>query len=231
MEDRLGIDDAVSAALLVTDMQNAFLEPEGSFARMTRGTELSIDMCRAAIPVCVDLIEAARATRLPVIHTKYVYQPGYADRDVLFAKYPMMEEYGSLLAGSWDAETVDDLRPAADDFVIEKSRYSAFVGTRLEPLLTGLGVRNLFICGVTTNVCVETTARDAAMRQFKVFVVSDATGEFTAERHANALDILEYGFAWVGESHEVITAWSHAAESENVTAERRTGARDLADEV
>jgi len=113
----------------------------------------------------------------------------------------------NTLAGKevkWDAEIIEDLAPGPDDFVIDKSRYSAFYGTRLEPVLNGLGVRSLVLCGVTTNICVETTARDASQRDYRVFVVSDATGELTRERHENALAILDYGFGWVVSVRDVV---------------------------
>lgn len=199
-----------TTALLVTDMQNAFCHRDGSFQRMLKGTVLSIDMCVAAVPPCAALIAAARDLGIPVIYTKYVYQPGYADRDILLEKVPAIEANGALLDGTWDCEVIDDLVPGPNDYVIEKSRYSAFIGTRLEPLLDGLGVDTLVICGVTTNVCVETTARDAAQRRYGVVVVSDATGELSTARHASALDILQYGFADVLDTREVLARWRGA---------------------
>lgn len=198
---------ASNTALLVVDMQNAFCHPKGSFARMLEGGDASIEMCQEAVPVCAKLIEGARTADIPVIYTRYVYQSGYADRDILLEKYPDIERLSALEDNSWDAAIIDDLEPRVDDFVIDKSRYSAFYGTRLEPLLDGLGVRHLVVCGVTTNVCVESTVRDGAQRRLKFFVVSDATGELTHERHKNALDILDYGFAVVVEANEVLHAW------------------------
>jgi ureidoacrylate peracid hydrolase len=181
-------------ALLVIDMQNAFCHPDGSFAKMTEGRGLSIDMCRQAIAGCQRLVEAARAAGIPVIFTRYVYHPNYVDGGVLLAKYPQMRKVGSLAAGSWDAEIIDELAPASGDFVIDKSRYSAFYGTRLQPVLDGLRAHTLVVCGVTTNICVEATVRDAAQRDYRVYVVADATGELTRERHDNALAIIDYGF-------------------------------------
>jgi ureidoacrylate peracid hydrolase len=194
-------------ALLVVDMQNAFCHPNGSFSHMLAGGEASIEMCQEAVPVCARLIECARVKQIPVIFTRYVYQAGYADRDILLQKYPDIERLRALEENSWDAQIVDELEPRVGDHVIDKSRYSAFYGTRLEPLLDGLGVRNLVVCGVTTNVCVESTVRDASQRHFDLLVVSDATGELTRERHTNALEILEYGFAKVVAANELLDEW------------------------
>lgn len=195
--------DPARTALLVVDMQNAFCHPKGSFAKMTEGRGLSIAMCQEAVAGCVRLVEAARQAGAPVVLTRYVYHPGYADGGVLLDKYPEMREAGSLAAGSWDAELIDELTPTETDFVIDKSRYSAFYGTRLEPVLHGLGVDTIVCCGVTTNICVESTVRDAAQRDYRVYVVADATGELTRERHDNALAILAYGFADVCTTDDV----------------------------
>ena len=118
-----------------------------------------------------------------------------------------MRESNALIAGSWDAEIVAELAPQPGDVVIDKSRPSAFYGTQLEPVLTSLGVRNLVMAGVTTNICVETTARDAGQRDYHVHVVSDATAEFEKERHDHALGTLGFMFGWVNTVDEVLAGW------------------------
>ena len=196
-----------AVALLLVDMQNGFCKPDGSFAKMTAGRGLSIELCEKAVAGCQRLLEAARMSDIPIVFTRYVYHHDYVDGGVLLEKYPEMKEIGSLAEGSWDAEIVDELTPRANEFVIDKSRYSSFYGTRLEPILNGLDVTSLVVGGVTTNVCVETTVRDASQRDYHVFVVSDATGELNQARHDNALEIMAYGFGWVVGSDEVLAAW------------------------
>lgn len=194
-------------ALLVVDMQNGFCHPEGSFAKLG----LDVSLCTAAIAGCQRLVDAARAARVPVIYTRYVYRADYRDGGVLVHELmPALASTGSLAAGTWDAELVDELPATTDDFVIDKNRYSAFYGTGLEPVLTSLGVDNLVICGVTTNMCVETTARDASQRDYRVFVVSDATGELEKARHDAALVTLGFGFGAVVDTGAVVDAWSAA---------------------
>lgn len=196
------------AALLVIDMQNGFCHPKGSFATLG----LDISMCTAAIPGCVRLATAARRAGVPVIFTRYVYRSDYRDGGVLVQEIlPALGESRSLAAGSWDAELVDDLPPAAEDFVVDKNRYSAFYGTGLEPILTSLGVRNLVMCGVTTNMCVETTARDASQRDYRVFVASDATGELDRARHDMSLATVAFGFGAVLNANEVVDAFGDSA--------------------
>jgi ureidoacrylate peracid hydrolase len=192
-------------ALMVIDMQNGFCHPEGSFA--TLGFDVS--MLSGAIPGCHRLLTAAHACGIPVIYTRYVYQPGYVDGGLLTDELlPAIKQSGHLACGSWDAEIVDELTPQDGDVVIDKSRYSAFYGTRLEPTLTARGISSLVVAGVTTNMCVETTVRDASQRDYRTFVVSDATGELDPDRHRHALNTMGFGFGWVVTLDNVTAAWS-----------------------
>jgi ureidoacrylate peracid hydrolase len=201
----LTLNGSDQTALLVVDMQNGFCHPQGSFATLG----LDVSMCNTAIAGCRRLVDAAHAAGVPVIYTRYVYRADYRDGGVLVQEImPALGSSGSLAAGSWDAELVDELPAGTDDFVIDKNRYSAFYGTGLEPVLTSLKVRNLVICGVTTNMCVETTARDASQRDYRTFVVSDATGELDKARHDMALATLGFGFCAVVDSDTVLSAWS-----------------------
>lgn len=204
-------------ALVVIDMQNGFCHAEGSFAQMG----FDVSPLQTAVPGCRELIDGAHAARVPVIFTRYVYQPGYLDAGLLPNElFPAIKEHSSLAAGSWDAEILEKLSPSGHDVIIDKSRYSGFYGTRLEPVLTSLGVRSLVICGVTTNMCVETTARDASQRDYRTYVVEDATGEFDAHRHQHALEAIGFGFGWVVPRAEVLAAWEspHTAAKGQVTA-------------
>ena len=134
-------------ALLVIDMQNGFLDEQGSMARigMPHGALVP------ALAGCERLVEAARKAGVPVIYTRYVYQPGYADGGLLPTELvPQMVEAQALINGTWDAEIVPSLTPAEGEVVIDKSRPSSFYGTQLEPVLASQAIRSLVLCGVTT---------------------------------------------------------------------------------
>lgn len=194
-----------NTALLVVDMQNSFTEPKGSMAAMG----LPHEELRPAIAGCRTLIDAAHAAGVPVIYTRYVFQPGYADGGLVPNHIvPGIKDVNALAAGSWDGEICAELAPAEGDIVIDKSRPSAFYGTRLEPILTGLGVRSLVICGVTTNICVETTARDAGQRDYATHVISDATAEFDKARHDYALNGIGFIFGWINTVDDAVRAWA-----------------------
>lgn len=196
---------SVNTALLVIDMQNGFCHPDGSFGQLG----LDVEMTHGAIAGCVRLVDAAHEAGVPVIFTRYVYRPDYSDGGVLVQDLlPGLSDVKSLAAGSWDAEIVDELEPRSDDYVLDKNRYSAFYATGLSPILTSLGIKSLVICGVTTNICVETTARDASQRDYRVFVVADATGEIDETRHRVALETLGFAFGWVVSTDDVVQAWA-----------------------
>lgn len=192
-------------ALVVIDMQNGFCDPKGSVAQIG----LDISMCQAAVPGCVALVDAAHAAGIPVIFTRFVYRKDYADGGVVVKHLiPALAEVNSLAEGSWDADLIPELTPGPDDIVIDKNRYSAFYGTRLETYLTSMGIRQLVLCGVTTNMCVETTARDASARDYHVFIASDATGELEQHRHDVALQTLGFGFGALTSVKDIQAEWS-----------------------
>ncbi len=198
-------------ALIVVDMQNGFCRDEGSTAKLGAILDFDIAQCKAAIAPCVKLIEAARAAGVPVIFTRLQWRPDYRDGGVLTDELlPGLVEGRCCAAGSWDAELIDEMAPQESDFIVDKNRYSAFYGTPLSSILSSLDIRSLVVCGVTTNICVETTVRDASQRDFRTFVVRDACGEIAPERHEWALTTIDTRFGWVINSAEVLSGWGQA---------------------
>lgn len=192
------------SALIVVDMQRGFCDPSGSSAR----AGFDISMCRAAIDPCVRLVDGAHRAGVPVIYTRLVWRADYRDGGVLTDEVlPVFVEARCCAAGTPDIELIPELSPRPEDFVIDKNRYSAFYGTPLASILSAQDVRNLVICGVTTNICVETTARDASQRDYRTVVVSDATGEIAPERHQWALETFGTRFGWVVGHEEVLKGW------------------------
>ena len=170
----------MSAAIIVVDMQNGFVHPEGSVARL--GMEL-VDR-EAVIQENAAMVEEARRFGVPIVYTRHVHRPAYLDAPPLVRE--RFTEVQGLLAGTWDAEVHDALAPQPGDAIVDKNRYDAFLYTDMEVVLRALGATSLLVTGVATNVCVESTARAADMRDFKVSVAIDCTST-TAEFHENAL--------------------------------------------
>jgi ureidoacrylate peracid hydrolase len=197
-------------ALMVVDMQRAFLDPRSTMA----AAGFDVTPLQAALPGVLRLIDLARQAAIPVIHTRFVFHKGLADfsiRDGQNARTKALRlPLHYLEEGTPGVELTPEIVPGPGEFVIDKARASAFYGTRLEPLLGGMGVRNLVICGVTTNICVETTARDAGQRDYGTWVVRDAVAEFSAERNAHALNAIAWSFGEVIAVDDVARAWAPA---------------------
>lgn len=175
--------DPARTALVVVDMQNAFVERGGLFDL----AGLDISGARAVVDAVRRLLADARPAGIKVVYLQMGYRPDLADSGgpaspnwdkelalVLMRERP--ELAGRLLVhGTWDHAIVDDLKPEAGDLVVPKSRYSGFVGTALDSLLRTAGVTHLIFTGVATNVCVESTLRDAFFHEYRPVLVADAT--------------------------------------------------------
>lgn len=192
------------SALLVVDMQNGMCRPDGSHARLG----LDIAMLRGAVKPCRTLVEAARGGGVPVLYSRLVYEPDYSDGGFIVREMmPNIAQARVCQRGSWDAEIVDELAPRPDETVIDKTRMSSFVRTDLEKKLRDRGVVNLVVCGVTTNMCVESTVRDAAQLDFRTFVVADAVGEVDRRRHNAALNAMGFLFAKLVTTRDIVAAF------------------------
>jgi len=177
----------MNRALLVVDMQNGFCHPEGSFTRIGMGLEGADDAVRDAAIA----IEQARRAAIPVVFTRHLYRPGRADEgQALKQNSPALAGVDGLQAGTWDADVVAELGCGPQDLTVDKVRFDAFQWTSLEPLLRGLGVGALMICGVVTNICVETTARSAFMRDFPVTLLADCCAAKTRRLHDLSIEVL-----------------------------------------
>jgi len=179
--------DSERYALLVVDMQNGFCHPEGSFPRIGRGLEGAMEaVANAAVAV-----GQARAAAVPVVFTRHVYRPGRPDEGAaLIRNSPELAGVSGLADGTWDADVCAELGCGPDDLVVDKVRFDAFQWTSLEPLLRGLDVTALMICGVVTNICVETTARSAFMRDFPVTLLADCCAAKTRRLHELSVEVL-----------------------------------------
>lgn len=194
-------------ALVIVDMQVDFASPRGVIGQM--GVDLST--AAPALNAAERLAEAARAANVPVIFVGLFTSPE--------TDSPMWRERMARLGGDPDVEsdlcrlgqTGSDFygpRPVAGELVVEKTRYSAFVGTDLERQLRTMGVDTLVLCGLTTECCVDCTARDAFHRDFHVFVPADACAAYEADVHEAALKAMGLNFAILTDADAVVSSWS-----------------------
>lgn len=173
-----------TTAVLVVDMQNDNVHADGAFASTGAAAHAASQNVVANVG---EVLAAARAAEIPVFHNVIVVRP---ERPVGGTNAPIFRMLGpeSLKAGSWGAAIVDGLEPRADELVLERIRMSAFHGTSLDVMLRNLGITDVIVVGVWTNMAVEHTARDAADHGYRVTVVSDATSSINAEWQHAALN-------------------------------------------
>jgi isochorismate hydrolase len=169
-------------ALLVIDMQEFF-----------RGiAEPVIDNVKKVITEC-------RNRDMRIIYTRHGHRDITLDGGMLAVWWSRYARYGSP---EW--ELLSELSPRENDVIIDKNRYSAFYNTDLDIILKGAGIEQIIITGVMTNCCCETTARDAFMRDYRVFFISDATSTANKDLHASSLKNLAYGFAHVVGTEKIL---------------------------
>jgi nicotinamidase-related amidase len=202
-------------ALVIIDMQRDFLEP-GGFGAML-GNDVSL--LRAAIAPTAALLAAARAAGMLVIHTREGHRPDLSDLPpAKKARGNTPTKIGDpgpmgriLIRGEPGHDIVPELYPAAGEPVVDKPGKGAFWATDLELTLRNRGINQLLVCGVTTEVCVNTTVREANDRGFECLVVEDCCASYFPEFHraALAMVVAQGGiFGWVAGSGRVIAALS-----------------------
>jgi ureidoacrylate peracid hydrolase len=184
-----------NSALLVIDMQDFFLDPQSP--SFTCGG-------LAILPVLQKLIAAFRQAGRPVIYTKHVHHPDNLDSGIMGWWWK-----GMCIEGSPESEIHHDLAPLPSEKVILKHRYSAFYNTDLETILRCLRIEDLVITGIMTNMCCESTARDAYFRDYRVFFLADATGSINEEMQLASLLNLAFGFAHITTADGIIQDLQH----------------------
>ena len=193
-----------SPALLVIDMQNGSCRLNGSVAR----AGLDVRSSKAVIPAVGEVLVAARRAGITILYTRNVFLPGLTDAGLISAAehFPRLKGENAFVRGSTDADIVDELRPLPNEPVVDKRRYSAFFETDLHERLQALGVDKLIFTGVSTNVCVESTLRDAFFRDYRNILVEDAVAERDPRRHEATLLAVAYTFGRVASRAEVVAA-------------------------
>ena len=200
-------------ALVIIDMQRDFLEP-GGFGE-TLGNDVSL--LKAAVAPLQAVLKAARAAGLLVIHTREGHRPDMSDAP------PAKVERGSpalrigapgpmgriLIRGEPGHDIIPELYPAPGEPVIDKPGKGAFFATDLHAILGNASIAKLIVTGVTTEVCVNTTVREANDRGYDCFVPADCVGSYFPEFQDMGLKMIKAQggiFGWVGRSEDVIGA-------------------------
>ena len=208
--------DTARTALIVVDMQNAFAKKGGMLDVL--GT---LDAARAEPVIAADkkVLEAFRRRGLKIIFVRMTYGPNLADAGgpespnywkelalVSMRKHPEMA--GKFLTiGSWDWEIIDELQPRPGDITVDKNRYSGFWNTELHAILRTHNIKHLLFIGIATNVCVESTLRDAYFQEYFPVLVSDGCGNIGPDftQQATLWNVTSV-FGWVTTSADLLKA-------------------------
>ena len=174
-----------TAALILGDLQNDFLHPEGAYGRSGVGSPALAALPDKLAPVA----QAARARGMLVAATLFTLVPGRAGGAIIAPHLKALRPFlttGDFAPGSWGQQLVDTLAPA--DVMVEKVAYSAFRASRLEWVLRKCGVEELFFTGIVTNGGVASTVRDAHVREFGCTVIEDGCAALSDELHRAAIE-------------------------------------------
>jgi ureidoacrylate peracid hydrolase len=205
--------DLRSAALVVVDMQNAFAAKGGVFDL----AGIDISHVPQTINVIRRILEGARKAGIRVVYLQMGYKEDlsnsggpdspnwYKELALLLMRSRPELRLKPLAEGTWDFAIVDDLKPQPGEVVVAKSRYSGFAGTRLDSLMRAQQIRYLFFTGIATNVCVESTLRDAYFLDYWPILITDATMQAGPEFLKQAtIHNVENHFGWTLTSNEFL---------------------------
>jgi nicotinamidase-related amidase len=202
--------DIARSALIIVDMQNDFLHPDGSFAHAARERpEAHIDMpfLVSTIPYARELAAAFRAAGRPVVYVAHVLKPDYSDAAFPYWRLGIEPATGNrthCVEGTWGAEIIDELTPHAGEHLIVKKGFGGFANTALDTTLRNIGVTTCVVAGVTTCVCVSSTVRGGVEHNYRMILVSDAVAEVSRDTHEGELRTMNRIFADVKTTDEVI---------------------------
>jgi nicotinamidase-related amidase len=213
--------DPARTALVLIDMQRDFVEP-GGFGE-TLGNDVSV--LQAVIPPLQAVLADARARGLMVIHTREGHLPDLSDcppaklqRGAPSLRIGDPGPRGRILVrGEVGHDIIDDLAPVLGELVVDKPGKGSFYATGLHEHLVQHGVTSLIVTGVTTEVCVHTTVREANDRGYECLVLSDCVGSYFAEFQRVALEMISAQggiFGWVAPSGAYLAAFPTASHTE-----------------
>jgi ureidoacrylate peracid hydrolase len=189
-------------AIIGVDVQNGFCEPAGVAGKAGKDTSAAMAM----IPTLQHFLDAARAHGTNIIFIQTIHEPA-TDSDAWVGRRANPDAK-NCLKGTWGAEFTGVGPKGESEPVVIKHRYSAFINTRLESVLRTLKAENIIVLGVSTNVCVESTARHGFMLDYHTTFVSDCSAAYDKAAHDMTLKTHAKHFGHVATAKQIIDAWT-----------------------
>jgi len=190
--------------VIVVDMQNDFCHEDGAYHRNDPQT-FQVGGIKKMIPRLQFFLSEMRKKEVPIVFCKYLIDDEARDAGIYVKARPFILKEG-LRRNSWGGEIVDGLKSKKNDFIIEKSRFTAFYNTNMEIVLKSLKAETLFFTGVATNVCVESSIRDAFFRDYQCVLVEDCCKAWNEEFHLATIRNVIHGFGMVMTADEALDA-------------------------
>ncbi|AWB46991.1 cysteine hydrolase [Paenibacillus sp. CAA11] len=188
------------AAVIVVDVQNDYCHPEGALG--SKGSDVS--GVAEMMPNLHKLVFTAREQEVPIIFIQTFHEA--ATDSEAWATRSSGHSAMVCRRGSWGADFYE-VAPQTGEIIVNKHRYSAFINTRLDSVLRTLKIETLIMTGVSTNVCVESTARDGFMLDYNIVFLKDACAAYSKEAHEMTLVNIDGYFGKVTDTHEVMGQW------------------------
>ncbi|MBI2861458.1 MAG: cysteine hydrolase [Chloroflexi bacterium] len=207
--------DPKHTALVVIDLQNDYCHPEGFWAK--RG--FPMDLIQKMLPRLYRFIDETRAAGVTVFFVRTHHIRGWTIPESWPAR---SHEPGGVPVApdTWGAEFLSGVQPREGDYIITKHRYSSFIGTDLELVLRAIGIKTVLITGVAANVCCESTAREAYMRDFYVAFVEDGTATHSEAEHHATLNNIRKWFGITAKCDDIVGAWQRLGALKTVPTAR-----------
>lgn len=194
------ISRTTKSALIVVDVQNDFCHEEGT---VIKNRKADPSMIHRSVICLLPFIEKCRNFHVHIILVRTLHST-WTDSPVWLRRINGAAENVCICkAGSWGSEFYK-IRPEDHDYIVTKHRYSSFFGTDLDLILRSHGIETVLLTGVLTNVCVETTARDAVNRDYNVILVEDCCGALTRREHEGAVNNISRYFGKVVSSDALL---------------------------
>jgi ureidoacrylate peracid hydrolase len=211
--------DPARTAIVVVDMQNAFASAGG----LLDLAGVDITGAKQVVRTIGSILVAARSADVPVVYLQTGYKPDLSNGGGPSSPNPRKETAlclmraqpqlkGQLLVeGTWDFQIIDELAPQARDLVVLKTRYSGFAGTQLDSVLRAREIRYLVFVGIATNVCVESTLRDAYFHEYWPILVTDGAMQAgPPQAHEATIFNVESFFGWTLTAQSLVEALSRS---------------------
>lgn len=187
------------SALVIVDVQNDYCHKEGSLAKQG----LDVSMAEKMMPNLHRMIRACKEKKVPVIYIQTIHEDS-TDSKTWVKRLKGKSQTDLCRKDTWGAEFFQLTPDEKEDVIVVKHRYSAFINTRFDSVLRAMEIETLLMAGVSTNICVESTARDGFMLDYDVLLLSDCTGAFTQEAYEMSLETINQFFGSVTSSEEIL---------------------------